>query len=248
MDRQRLGDWGTRKYLETFANPLSAKGFFMLRNWVLLAMLASASFGVLLFAEEGGFISLFDGKSLDGWEQKEKIFRVVGENETAAIVAGNLESKIDHNEFLCTTKDFADFELRLEAKLEGKGQNAGIQFRSQRKPNHFEVEGYQCDAGLMNNKSIWGALYDESRRNKFLIHDEAASAKAVKDGWNQIVIRCEGPHIQIWVNGVKTTDFTETQSEIPRSGKIALQIHGGEPAVASYRRVQIKELPTDAAK
>jgi hypothetical protein len=220
----------------------------MFRNWVLLAMLASASFGVLLFAEEGGFVSLFDGKSLDGWEQQQKVFRVDEGQSSAAIVAGSLESRIDHNEFLCTTKEFGDFELRLEAKLEGKGQNAGVQFRSQRKPNHFEVEGYQCDVGSMNGKSIWGALYDESRRNQFLVHDEAASAKAVKDGWNQIVIRCEGPHIQIWINGVKTTDYTETDSKIPRTGKIALQIHGGEPALASYRRVQIKELPMDAAK
>lgn len=221
----------------------------MLRNWMLLGMLASATFGMLLFAEEGGFQPLFDGKSLKGWEQQSDVFRVVTDDSNAAtITAGSLDSKIAHNEFLCTTKDFGDFELRLEAKLEGNGQNAGIQFRSQRKPNHHEVVGYQCDAGMMNGKSIWGALYDESRRNKFLNHDEAASAKAVKEGWNQVVIRCEGPRIQIWVNGVRTTDYTETDAEIPQTGKIALQIHGGEPALASYRKLQIKELTTDAAK
>jgi hypothetical protein len=220
----------------------------MLRNWVLLAMLASASFGMLLFAEEGGFAPLFDGKSLSGWEQQGSVFSVKGEGKDAEIVAGSLESSVAHNEFLCTKKSYDDFELRLEAKLEGKGQNAGIQFRSERKPNHFEVIGYQCDAGLMEGKSIWGALYDESRRAKFLVHDEAACSKATKEGWNQIVIRCEGPRIQIWINGMLTTDYQETDEKIPRSGKIALQIHGGEPALASYRHLQIKELTPEAAK
>lgn len=254
MSYQTLGATPSGKYPRTFADlPLSGKRNSMLRNWALLAMLAFASFGMLLFAEEGGFSSLFDGNSLEGWEQKANLFRVVGKKESAAIVAGNLDSDIANNEFLCTTKDFGDFELRLEAKLEGDGQNAGIQFRSQRKPNHYEVIGYQCDAGMMNAKSIWGALYDEERRKKFLVHDEAACEKALKataekNGWNQIVIRCVGPRIQIWVNGVQTTDYTETDDGIPRSGKIGLQIHGGKPVVVAYRQVRIKELSAEAAK
>lgn len=224
----------------------------MLRNWALLAILASASFGMLLFAEESGFSSLFDGKSLEGWEQKANLFRVAAEKQPAEIVAGSLKSPIAKNEFLCTTKDYGDFELRLEAKLQGEGQNAGIQFRSQRS-EESEVKGYQCDAGLMNGKSIWGALYDEQRRKKFLVHDEVASEKATKagsdkEGWNQIVIRCIGPRIQIWVNGVPTTDYTETDEGIPRSGKIGLQIHSGPAAVASYRHVRIKELSAETAK
>lgn len=220
----------------------------MLRNWALLAILASASFGMLLFAEEGGFTSLFDGESLSGWEQQGELFRVVADKKSSAIVGGSLEKSIPHNDFLCTTKDYSDFELRLEVKLEGKGQNAGVQFRSQRDPKGHEVIGYQCDAGMAEGKSIWGALYDESRRRKFLVRDEAACQKAVKEGWNNLVIRCEGPRIQIWVNGVQTVDYTETAAEIPRSGKIALQIHGGEPALASYRGVRIKVLSADAAK
>ncbi len=60
------------------------------------------------------------------------------------------------------------FELRLQAKLVGDGKNAGIQFRSQRIPNHHEVIGYQCDMGEMGNRSIWGSIYDESRRKKFI--------------------------------------------------------------------------------
>lgn len=189
---------------------------------------------------EEGFTSLFDGKTLAGWEGKEDIFRVEG----GAITAGSLKENVKQNEFLCTTKSYGDFELRLEAKLVGPGENAGIQFRSERIPNHHEVIGYQCDMGLAGGKSIWGALYDESRRKKFLAtgDDEVLQKKVKADGFNEITIRCEGPHIQLWVNGVKTVDYTEAEENIARTGKIALQIHGGKPAEASYRKIRIKEL------
>jgi hypothetical protein len=189
---------------------------------------------------EEGFTPLFDGKTLDGWEGKEEVFRV----EKGAIVAGSLTEIVKNNEFLCTKKNYGDFELRLEAKLVGAGENAGIQFRSERIPNHHEVIGYQCDMGLAGGKSIWGALYDESRRKKFLAtgNDEILQKKVKADDFNEIVIRCEGDRIQLWVNDFATVKYIETEPNIPRTGKIALQIHGGKPAEASYRKIRIKEL------
>lgn len=193
-----------------------------------------------LCGSEAGFVPLFDGKTLSGWEGNEDVFRV----ENGAILAGSLDRKIEHNEFLCTTREFGDFELRLKAKLVGKGDNAGVQFRSQRIPKHFEVIGYQCDMGNAAGKSIWGALYDESRRRKFLAQgDHDKLTKVLKrDDFNDLVIRCVGPRIQIWVNGLQTVDYTEQEKDIPRQGRIALQIHGGEPALASYKEIRIKEL------
>ncbi len=75
-------------------------------------------------------VDLFDGKMLDGWQGKEESFRV----EAGAIVAGSLKGPIPNNEFLCTKKQYGDFELRLKAELAGKNANAGIRFRSQRDP------------------------------------------------------------------------------------------------------------------
>jgi hypothetical protein len=98
--------------------------------------------------------------------------------------------------------------------------------------------------GTMKNKPIWGWLYDESRRRKFIAEapaDKLAPAVKAHD-WNDITIRCEGDHIQIWVNGVQTVDFTETDKSIARTGIIGLQIHSGPPAEASYRKIRIKEL------
>jgi len=161
-------------------------------------------------------------------------------------VAGSLKQKIPNNEFLCSEKTYTNFELRLQARLVGEGTNAGIQFRSKRIPNHHEVIGFQADIGVMRgDELIWGALYDESRRRKFLVvGDQDKLKKAVKtDGWNNFVIRCEGQHIRIYVNDLLVSDYMEKEKDIPGSGIIGLQIHSGPPAEASYRNIRIKELP-----
>lgn len=191
-------------------------------------------------ADELDFKPLFDGKSLAGWEGNQVNFRV----QDGVIVAGSRTERIAHNEFLASVKEFADFELRLDARLVGKGQNAGVQFRSQRIPDHFEMIGYQCDMGTMQGRPIWGWLYDESRRRKFLAEADDAKLTAVlkADDWNALTIRCEGPRIQMWVNGLQTVDYTEADSAIPLRGHLALQIHGGEPAEANYKNIRLKML------
>jgi len=189
---------------------------------------------------EVGFVPLFDGKTLAGWEGKKEVFSV----REGAIVAGSLKNPIANNEFLCTTKSYGDFELRLQAKLVGPGNNAGIQFRSRRIPNHHEVIGYQCDMGSWKPGVIWGALYDESRRRKMLAEGKQAEIAKVlkKNDWNDLVIHCQENRIQIWLNGYQTVDYLEKDAKIATKGIIGLQIHGGKPSMASYRKIRIKPL------
>ena len=193
---------------------------------------------------ESGFKWLFDGKSLDGWEGKQKWFRV----EDGAIVAGSLDEKIPNNEFLCTKEKYSDFELRLQVRLQGQGNNAGIQFRSARVPGDHEVSGYQCDVGAAFGRSVWGALYDESRRNKMLAEGPAAEvAKWTKsDDWNELRIRCQADRIELWLNGHQTVDYREADTTVPRSGIIGLQIHSGPPTEAWYRAIRIQVFKTES--
>jgi len=215
-----------------------------------LSMVVFVGSGVMFAGNqklEPGFAPLFDGKTLTGWEGNLKMFRV----QDGAIVAGTQNERIPNNEFLCTKESYDNFELRLQAKLIGKGTNAGIQFRSKRIPNHHEVIGFQADIGVMRgDQLIWGALYDESRRRKFLVVGDQTELKRVvrSDGWNDFIIRCEGPHIQIRVNGYLAVDYIEKDAEIADSGIIGLQIHSGKPAEASYRNIRIKELKSGIAK
>lgn len=182
--------------------------------------------------------SLFDGKSLDGWTVRESekwMWRV----EDGVIVAGSMNKNIPHNTFITSAKRYQDFELTVEIKVTGKRPNAGVQFRSERIKDHHEMIGYQADAG----PGLWGRLYDESRRRKFLAPLASKEAgMAGKDGWNAYRIRCEGERVRIWVNEVLTCDYREEDKEIPREGLIALQAHSGPPFEVRYRSVSIREL------
>jgi hypothetical protein len=183
------------------------------------------------------FVPLFDGKTFDGWEgDTEKSFRI----EDGAVVGGSLEAPVPRNEFLCTTRRYRNFILRLECKV--VEANGGVQFRSERVPDSAEMNGYQAD--MDSTGAYWGCLYDESRRGMLVQPDAAEIERIVKKGdWNSYEIRCEGPRIRLILNDVQTVDYVETDGNIPLSGLIGLQIHGGGPSETSYRNLTIAELP-----
>ncbi len=203
---------------------------------------------------------MFNGETLQGWEGDPEFFRV----EDGAIVAGRLSDMIPQNEFLCTTKEYGDFELKVKIKLVGEGDNGGIQFRSQRIPDDREVSGYQADIGYIpvewvnnfeefQNKTatlsddvlypLWGSLYDESRRAKVLAlaHRDIVLATLKPDDWNEIRIRAEENQITIWLNNELTIDYTEEEN-MPRRGIIGLQVHSGPPLEVWYKDIFIQEL------
>ena len=185
---------------------------------------------------------LFDGRTLAGWENDLKWWRV----QDGAITGGSTTEKVPKNSFLATTRSFQNFDLRLKLKLTGDPKtgmiNSGVQIRSLRVPDHHEMSGYQVDAG----DKWWGKLYDESRRNKVIAEpiDAAAADAAVKrDDWNDYRILAEGPRIRSWINGVPALDYTETDPAIALDGKVALQVHSGGMALVQFKDIAITELP-----
>ena len=71
-----------------------------------------------------------------------------------------------------------------------------------------------------------------------------ARAAVAKDGWNTYRILAKGKHIQLWLNGIKTVDYTEKDADIAADGVIAIQIHGKMQALIAYKDITIKELPS----
>jgi hypothetical protein len=186
----------------------------------------------------GDYNALFDGKTLNGWEGDAKnTWRI----ERGTIAGGSLSRYVPRNEFLCTTRTYSDFELKVTFKLVGnrKYANAGIQFRTKRIPNHHEVIGYQADIG----QHYWGALYDESRRDRILAGPSKGDiAKLAKHGdWNSYVISCRGPRVRLWLNGKLTVDYAEQDPNVERAGVICLQIHGGTKAKVYYKDIGIEQ-------
>ncbi len=191
-----------------------------------------------LFAQAAP-VSLFDGKTLAGWEGDTAWWRVEG----SEIRGGSLKTKVPKNFFLATEKSYQNFDLRVKLRLTGTGfVNSGVQMRSVRVPNSSEMSGYQVDYGT----GWFGKLYDESRRNKVIADsiDPKAVLAAVKEGdWNEYRILAEGPRIRSWINGVLALDFTEKEANIAMDGKIGIQIHGGGAAEVQVKDVTIEELP-----
>ena len=214
------------------------KGDIMKRAlfWFCTVLIAAVAVAAEKPAAGDKSTPLSDGKTFDGWEGNLKVFRI----EDGAFVGGSLQERVPRNEFLCTAKEYGDFELRLKFKILGKGANAGVQVRSRRIPNHHDMIGYQADLG----DGWWGCLYDESRRRKVLAGPPKADrAKIIRrDDWNDYTIRCRGRRIQLWINGKQTVDYTEPDESIPQNGVIGLQIHGGPPTEAWYKDIRIKEL------
>jgi len=179
----------------------------------------------------------------DGWEfrSNERWFRI----EDGAIVGGTLEEPIPHNEFLTSAKEYGDFTLRIECKAIGKGCNGGVQFRSFRHPagsnTPNEMIGYQAD--MTDTTTYWGAIYDESRRNRFVAEPKPELIESIfrPNDWNEYEIVCRGNNIKLYLNGSLTVDYTETDGTIPPYGVFALQIYGGPPSETWYRNIRIEE-------
>lgn len=203
---------------------------------ILLAVLSLSGFN-----SGKKFVPLFDGKTFKGLEGDTlTTWRI----ENGALVGGSLDKVVPHNDFLCTTRSYANFLLKLKIKLTGnKGfVNSGVQFRSQRlKDPAYEMTGYQADYG----EKYWGTLYDESRRNKTIAGlDPNETQKIIKlNDWNDYELRAEGRRIRIFINGKQTTDYTEPDLSIPQTGLIGFQIHSGGPAQVAFKDIFIKELP-----
>ncbi|WP_073078101.1 3-keto-disaccharide hydrolase [Chitinophaga jiangningensis] len=196
-------------------------------------------------ASKSGWQDLFNGKDLKGWKQLGgKAIYTARNGEIVGTTVVNTP-----NSFLATEKDYGDFILELEFKLD-KEFNSGIQFRSQSRPdyNNGRVFGYQMEIDPSDRK--WsGGIYEEGRRGwQYPMEYNPGGQNAFKKtDWNKYRIECRGNEIRTWVNGVATAHLVDTA--LPK-GFIALQVHsiGKDGADAGkdirWRNVRIIENPS----
>jgi hypothetical protein len=206
-------------------------------------------------AADDGFVPLFDGKTLDGWEQHsgKAEYRV----EDGAIVGKTVAGT--GNSFLCTKRKYADFVLEFEFKV-APTMNSGVQFRSEfykeektaeinGKKKTFPADrvfGYQFEIDP-SARAYTAGVYDEARRGwLFDLKDNEAARKAFKQNeWNSARIECRGESIKTWLNGVAAADFKDG---LTKEGIIGLQVHGignkteNAGQEVRWRDLRIKEL------
>ena len=206
-------------------------------SFIVLVLLGTAA---LAAPAGGGWVSLFNGRNLDGWEQKNGTAKYAARDN--AIVGTSVPKS--PNSFLCTKKKYGDFELEFEVMVD-KELNSGVQIRSESRPDYQNgrVHGYQVEIAV---GGFSGGIYDEARRGKFL--NEAQPTAEIRallkaDEWNRYRVVCQGDHLQVWVNGVKVTDLRD---KMTASGFIGLQVHAvgdrTDPLTVKWRNLRLKEL------
>ncbi len=217
---------------------------------VMFSMLCSCSENHQAgIANKEGWVSLFNGKNLNGWEVLNG--HATYEVKDGAIVGTTVRGS--PNTFLCTKKHYSDFELEFEVKVDPP-LNTGVQIRSNSLPTYRNgrVHGYQVEIADGTGSGASGFIYDEARRG-WLSEDltDPVKTKAFKSNeWNKFRVVCLGDSIKTWLNGVPVADITDSMTP---SGFIGLQVHRfrqEKPAQVRWRNIRIRELtsPKSAEK
>lgn len=201
-----------------------------------LTAMALVVAGALAVRADTADSEFFTGKNLDGWEGLTEYWSV----KDGAIV-GLTEKDPGFNTFLCTKKQYGDFELKFKVRLKGGVGNSGVQIRSKVfNKEKFQVSGPQCDIGA----GWWGSLYGEGIGGILKKSPDDLVKTAVKnDDFNDYYIKAVGQHITIKVNGETMVDDDFPRDKVPDEGIIALQLHAGFKSMeVTFKDIQFKEL------
>lgn len=217
----------------------------------ILSLFAIAVFATTTFAQEApeGFDSIFDGKTLDGWEQKNG--SATYEVSEGAVLGTTVENS--PNSFLCSKKEFGDFELHFEVKCDPM-LNSGVQIRSITKPDfkNGRVHGPQVE--IDGPSKLSGFIYSEGTGRGWISQKRIEHTHYRNEDWNKYRIVAKGNRVQTWINGQSVENWEIPEVE-PTKGFIGLQVHGlhGEkkkmgPFKVQWRNIFIKELDAAGAE
>jgi hypothetical protein len=216
--------------------------------------------GTILAEDDKGFVSIFDGKTLTGWDGDPKFWRV----EAGTIVGESTPEKVvDVNTFLIyRASNVKDFEIKAEFRL--NGGNSGIQYRSKNmtEVGPWVVGGYQADMDYANMYP--GQMGEERGRRNIMVRrgemmriDDTGTFKLlgtigtpaevansfVPNGWNSYHIIAKGNILIHILNGrVSMVAIDEQDSVRAREGILALQMHTGAPFKVEYRNIRLRTL------
>jgi hypothetical protein len=226
--------------------------------FVAVHLNAQPVFPVEASSEEPGFESIFDGKTLDGWDGDSTYWRV----ENGCIVGEvTPENLLERNSFLIWREGTVnDFELKLEYRVSEEG-NSGINYRS------FEVsglrwalKGYQCD---IDGQGQWSGQNYEERGRTFLAlrgqvtrisenrkpeiigspGDKEDLQQEINDDWNECHIIAQGNMMTHMINGnVMSIVVDQDKMKRTKDGLLGVQVHVGPPMKIEYRNIRMKKL------
>ena len=207
-------------------------------------------------------VDLFNGKDLTGWIGKQEFWRV----ENGTIVGETTKDKpTNGNTFLIWKgEQVQDFEFSCMVKF--KGNNSGVQYRSQPvgELKEYVLRGYQAD--LHPKQEFFGMLYGEKFGKRGIIAKrwQRVNAKGDKDvellgsvgdkteldgtKWNKLSIIAVGNRLIHMVNDVITVDITENHPDAIAKGHLGLQLHQGDAMKVQFKQIKYRKLSGNSAK
>jgi len=226
------------------------------------AFLALIAFPTARADAKDGWVSLFNGKDLSGWQMHPKphpdITEVTEKKVDGKVVAfeGMVNGKkvplwrVDDqtivgggppSHLFSERGDYADFHYRIEAKINDKG-NSGQYFRTALGPGF--PTGYEAQINATHSDPVkTGSLYPDPRttlknyRDKITVLDKAPHKP---DEWFTQEVIAIGPKITIIVNGTKTIEWEDPDNRY-KKGHFALQAH--DPgSIMTFRKIEVKEI------
>lgn len=223
-------------------------------------IIAVAGAGSLL-AQEDGFESLFDGKTLEGWDGEEQFWSVEDGTITGQTTK---ENPVPFNKFIIWDGEVADFDLILEYKIEAG--NSGIQIRSFKNANPkqvYSIQGYQADldsargwAGTNYGEGFGGVLAKRGQKvtlkpdKKDNVVEELGDAaglqaKIKENEWNEYRVVAKGNVIQMFINGVLMSETIDERPNARADGLLAFQLHGGPPMKVQFKNIRLKKIASE---
>ena len=182
-----------------------------------------------------GWITLFNGKDLTGWDGNPKVWSVVD-----GYISGKIDKLEGGNTFLVYKHGLYDYVLEADFVLVGNKGNSGIQYRSKqsaRGDNKWVVKGYQADIGT----GWFGKLYEEGGRG--LLAGKYKNEPKIKpdDGWNRYRITAHGTKLKQEINGVVTIEFDDKNADKAAKGGIfGLQYHSPGGFEVRFKNIRVK--------
>lgn len=198
-----------------------------------------ADFGKAPDPSGDGWVAIFNGKNLDGWSQKNGTAKYTVED---GVVVGRTAVG-SPNSFMCTQRDYADFELTFEVKVD-VGLNSGVQIRSKSLDDYKNGRVHGPQVEIETGPAEAGYVYGEATGRGWLSPHQPKTDAMDNDGWNRYLIRAVGPRIQTWINGQQIEDIVDFDSY--QEGFIGLQVHSipknKGPFEVRWRDIKIREI------
>lgn len=183
------------------------------------------------------WIVLFDGKTLNGWTQKNGTasYRVVD----GVIIGKTAEGS--PNSFLCTDQSYGDFELTFETDVD-QGLNSGVQFRSQTREQGGRVFGPQVEVESAPGEA--GYIYGEATGRGWITDPQPIKDAYQNGQFNRYRVRAVGSRLQTWIGDRLIVDIDDPESA--KEGFIGLQVHsigkGSGPLEVRWRDIRVRKL------